>query len=156
MERIQLLRKEALSLRYAMEASNKDSLSILSDRFPIMNCRVASMLLAFHYFQTFCDIEITCVSGYGENLVTHVWLEVNDLVVDITGDQYNTINDIELNDGVIRRRPYPKVHVERTDQSYLPHLFKRTERLSLDRGFSGFKAHFVGQMKSTYSLLIIT
>ncbi|TKF95719.1 hypothetical protein FCV71_15275 [Vibrio lentus] len=144
MERIQLLRKEALSLRYAMEASNKDSLSILSDRFPVMNCRVASMLLAFHYFQTFSDIEITCVSGYGENLVTHVWLEVNDLVVDITGDQYNTINDIELNDGVIRRRPYPKVHVERTDQSYLPHLFKRTERLPLDRGFSGFKSHFVG------------
>ena len=154
MVNVQFLRREALILRSAMELCNKGSSTILTQDFPIMNCRFASVLLAFHYFQFLDDTEITVVTGYGENRVSHIWLEIDDYVIDITGDQYNMIDDIELNEAALKFRPYPKIHITKTTQSYLPHIFERTERLILNQNFSDSKTSFLSKMKRSYSLLI--
>lgn len=146
---------EALALRSAMELCDKSSSTILTKHFPVMNCKFASLLLAFHYLQLLNDTEITCVSGYAENMVSHTWLEIGEHVIDITGDQYNFIDDIELNSNIVTHRPYPKVHVELISRSYLYQLFERTEKLILKDDFSDFKASFVSKMKHTYSLLLI-
>lgn len=160
MVNIQILRREALRLRTAMDSCDKDSCdkdssTILTNSFPIMNCKFASLLLAFHYFQRLNNIEITCVTGYGENMVSHVWLEIEEHVVDITGDQFNLIDHVQLNEKILKYRPFSKIHVTKVTQSYLPIVFKRTERIGLDKDFSDFKASFIDKMKSSYSTLIV-
>jgi len=154
MVNVQLLRREALIVRSAMESCDKGSSTILTQSFPIMNCKFASLLLAFHYFQLLDDTEIICVTGYGESSVSHVWLEIGEYLIDITGDQYNMIDDIELSEAVIKYRAFPKIHIEKAAQSYLPRIFERTERLILKQDFSGFKTSFVSKIKRSHSLLI--
>ena len=67
------------------------------------------MLLSYHFLMLWPDLEIKGVSAAtGKNdRITHYWLEINDIVVDITGDQYNLINDYELTNEIIKGRPFP-------------------------------------------------
>ncbi|PTP01530.1 hypothetical protein CWO17_15655 [Vibrio sp. 10N.286.45.A3] len=153
MERIQLLRKEALSLRYAMELCSKGPSTYPTPNFPIMNCKFASLLLTYHYFQLLDDVEITMVTGLGEKMVSHVWLEIDGHVFDVTGDQYNLIEDYQLYAKIIEKRPYSSVHIEECSQSYLYQIFDRTERMPLERGFAAFKPRFVNQMEESYEYL---
>lgn len=150
MTTIQFLRDEAIELRSAMERCDKGSETILTSEFPIMNCKFASLLLAFHYLQKQPLIEVVLVSGVTDNRVSHSWLEVDDLVIDITGDQYNIIDDTDLTIEIIKNRQFPNVHVEATEQSYLLTLFQRTERLPIKQDLSGLNHRFVSKMKRSY------
>ncbi len=150
---IQFLTKEASSLRYAMEQCSKSESPFPTADFPVMNCKFASLLLAYHIFQLSNDIEIVCVTGFGEKMVSHTWLEIEDHVFDITGDQFNMIEDEQLYAEIIANRPYPRVHIKKCSQSYLYRLFERTERMSLDPEFSEFKSSFMRKMESSYEFL---
>ncbi|WP_049846034.1 hypothetical protein [Vibrio sp. VPAP30] len=149
-----MLAHEAKYLRHAMELCRNEIAPYPTPEFPVGNCKFASLLLAYHYFQLVDDIEIVMVSGFSDNMVSHVWLEIGGYVFDVTGDQYNTIDDYHLNPTVIAARPYPAIHVEEVKLSYLYRLFGKLEYLSLDRGFSAFKARFVAKMGSSHEYLI--
>ncbi|NOI27861.1 hypothetical protein [Vibrio coralliilyticus] len=150
---VEYLAKEAKYLRNAMELCAKEASALPTPNFPVMNCKFASLLLAYHYFQLFDDIEINMVSGFSENMVSHVWLEIEGYVFDVTGDQYNIIEDEQLNPKVTLNRPYPKVHVEEIGLSYLYQLFDKTEHLLLERSFMAFKVRFITKLEASYRFM---
>lgn len=153
MDDIELLTIEATKLRDAMELCRNNAAPYPTRQFPIGNCKFSSLLIAYHFFQLFDDIEIAMVSGFSENMVSHVWLEVSGYVFDVTGDQYNIMEDSHLNPKVILYKPYPKVHVEEIELSYLYQLFDKTEYLSLDCSFSAFKVRFVTDLEASYQIV---
>lgn len=153
MSNIQFLEKEATCLRCAMEICSKGKSPLPTSDFPVMNCKFASLLLAYHIFHISKDVEIVYVAGFGKNLVSHVWLEIEDHVFDITGDQFNMIEDEQLYEEILASRPYPKVHIEKCSKTYLYKLFERTERMPLERQFPAFKNSFIRKMEQSYDFL---
>lgn len=83
-----------------------------------MSCKLTSMLLSYHFLTLWPELELKGVSAAtGKNSqITHYWLEIDNIVVDITGDQYNIIDDKELNNKIIKNRPYPSIHVVHTEK----------------------------------------
>ncbi|UPK81468.1 hypothetical protein LW139_01830 [Proteus vulgaris] len=114
------------------------------------------MLLAYHFLKKWPNLELKGVSaatGKSEE-ITHYWLEIDDIVIDITGDQYNMIDDCELNKKIIKNRPFPSVHVEHISQSYLYMLFKIKEKETLTSGFPDIRADFIEKMEISYKQLL--
>ncbi|MBD0786394.1 hypothetical protein HUO09_08545 [Vibrio sp. Y2-5] len=153
MSKIQFLTDETTILRLAMERCSKGPSPLPTSDFPVMNCKFASLLLAYHIFHLSKNVEIIYVVGFGKNMVSHVWLEIEDLVFDITGDQFNMIEDEQLYEEIIVNRPYPNVHIEKCSQTYLYKLFERAERMHLDPEFSTFKTSFIRKLESSYEFL---
>lgn len=120
------IKEEAVKLRRLIESCDKKNTSLVIDCFPVMSCKLTSMLLSYHFLTLWPECELKGVSATtGKNSqITHYWLEIDNIVVDITGDQYNIINDKELNNKIIKNRPYPAIHVAYKESSYLYNLFK--------------------------------
>nr|WP_075518862.1 hypothetical protein [Moritella viscosa]SHO06831.1 Putative uncharacterized protein [Moritella viscosa] len=151
---VQQLKEEALYFRALVESSNKSDSKLLTNEFPVMNCYVASLLLAFHYLQKWIDIDdIVGVYGRTNDDIPHFWLELEGYCIDITGDQYNIIDEEFLSSAIITNRPYPSVHVSLKSQSYLYHLFDRFERTTLKKGFCDFGDDFIEDMEYSYHAL---
>ncbi len=110
---VQVIRKEAIRFRELLEKCDPSKTYLVPDRFPVMSCKLCSMLLSFHFLKLWPDLELKGVSGVtGKNdMITHYWLEVGDYVIDITGDQYNIISTSELNEAIVNNRPFVPVHV---------------------------------------------
>ncbi|ELM7803992.1 hypothetical protein Q2P12_004959, partial [Escherichia coli] len=123
---VQVIRKEAIRFRELLEKCDPSKTYLVPDRFPVMSCKLCSMLLSFHFLKLWPDLELKGVSGVtGKNdMITHYWLEVGDYVIDITGDQYNIISTSELNEAIVNNRPFVPVHVAHRKDSYLYNLFK--------------------------------
>jgi hypothetical protein len=66
---------------------NPSKTYLVPDSFPVESCRLASMLLSFHFLKLWHELELKGVSGVtGKNdAITHYWLELDDIVIDITG-----------------------------------------------------------------------
>ena len=147
----QQLKEEAIYFRALIESSNKNNSKLLTNDFPISNCYIASLLLAFHYFQHWKGVEeIVGVYGKTSDDTQHFWLEFEGYAIDITGDQYNNIDEECLSEGIVANRPYPSVHVSLKSQSYLYHLFDRFERTTLKKGFCDFGDDFIEDMEYSY------
>ncbi|WP_251850715.1 hypothetical protein [Enterobacter asburiae] len=84
------------------------------------------MLLSFHFLKLWHELELKGVSGVtGKNdAITHYWLELDDIVIDITGDQYNVISTSKLNEAIVKNRPFVPVHIAHINDSYLYDLFR--------------------------------
>lgn len=114
------------------------------------------MLLAYHFLKKWPNLELKGVSaatGKSEK-ITHYWLEIDDIVIDITGDQYNMIDDCELNKKIIKNSPFPSVHVEHITQSYLYNLFEIKEKEALILGFPNISTDFIEEMEIDYNQLL--
>ncbi|MCU6226698.1 hypothetical protein KWH83_19595 [Morganella morganii] len=114
------------------------------------------MFLAYHFLTLWPESEITGISAATgrQQQITHYWLEINDIVIDITGDQYNLISDNELNKKIIAYRPFPAVHVISSKKSYLYTLFKVQETEKLTAGFPTIRDSFIEKMKLGYNKLM--
>ena len=121
-----------------------------------MSCKLSSMLLAYHFLKKWPNLELKGVfAATGKNEeITHYWLEIDDIVIDITGDQYNMIDDSELNKKIIKNRPFPSVHVEHITQSYLYNLFRIKEKEALILGFPNIRTEFKEKMEIGYNQLL--
>ncbi|HBH8907343.1 TPA: hypothetical protein KX813_004853, partial [Escherichia coli] len=99
MPTINEIKVEAVKFRRLIESCDKKNTSLVIDCFPVMSCKLTSMLLSYHFLTLWPECELKGVSAAtGKNSqITHYWLEIDNIVVDITGDQYNIINDKELN-----------------------------------------------------------
>ncbi|MBG5894502.1 MULTISPECIES: hypothetical protein [Providencia] len=156
MKTINELRKEALQFRELLNNCDKSNTELVIDCFPIMSCKLSSMLLAYHFLKKWPNIELKGVSaatGKGEE-ISHYWLEIDHIVIDITGDQYNMIDDCELNKKIIKSRPFPSVHVELISNSYLYNLFKIKEKEILTSGFPDISTDFIEKMEIGYNQLL--
>ncbi|WP_373225782.1 hypothetical protein [Enterobacter cloacae complex sp. ESBL7] len=150
------IKDEATMFRKLIENCDKKNTSLVIDCFPVMSCKLSSMLLSYHFLMLWPELEIKGVSAATgkHDRITHYWLEINDIVVDITGDQYNIINDRELNTEIINSRPFPPIHVLHKDESYLNKIFKTKEIHTFVHGFPDIADDFIDEMICGYSQLL--
>lgn len=99
------IQDEATKLRKLIETCDKKNTSLVIDCFPVISCKLSSMLLSYHFLQLWPELVIKGVSAATgkDDHISHFWLEIDDIVIDITGDQYNIIADKELN-----KKNYPQ------------------------------------------------
>lgn len=150
------IQDEAVKFRKLIEICDKSNTSLVMDCFPVMSCKLSSMLLSYHFLKLWPDLSIKGISAStGKNgKITHYWLEINDIAIDITGDQYNLIGDNELNKKIIQRRPFPAVHVSHKEDSYLYKLFKIKDEDLFVHGFPSIGEDYIEEMKLSYKLLL--
>ncbi|EAA6041299.1 MULTISPECIES: hypothetical protein [Enterobacteriaceae] len=150
------IQDEAVKFRKLIEICDKSNTSLVMDCFPVMSCKLSSMLLSYHFLKLWPDLSIKGISAAtGKNgQITHYWLEINDIAIDITGDQYNLIGDNELNKKIIQRRPFPAVHVSHKEDSYLYKLFKIKDEDLFVHGFPSIGEDYIEEMKLSYKLLL--
>lgn len=158
MPTINELRIETSYFRNLIDICDKNNTTLVIDCFPVMSCKLTSMLLSYHFLTLWPDIEITGVSGVtGKNdTITHYWLEVSNIVIDITGDQYNIINANELTKSIVMHRPFQPIHIEYRDCSYLHEIFRVNERETFIKGYPTITETFIESMKLDYTKLIGT
>ncbi|MDV7070805.1 hypothetical protein R3J21_04530 [Citrobacter werkmanii] len=139
------IRDEAIEFRKLIEICDKTNTSLVMDYFPVMSCKLSSMLPSYHFLKLWPELSIKDVSAdTGKNgQITHYWLEINDIAIDITGDQYNLIGDKELNKKIIQRRPFPAVHVPHKEDSYLYKLFKIKDEELFLHGFPSIGENYI-------------
>ncbi|MFZ5000132.1 hypothetical protein ACOY5P_12225 [Enterobacter asburiae] len=146
----------ATKFRKLIETRDKKNTCFVIDRFPIMSCRLSSMLLSYHFLKSCPELVITGVStatGKHDH-ITHYWLEINDIIIDLTGNQYNIINDYELNNEIINSRPFPPIHVLHKDESNLNKTFKTKETHIFVHGFPEITDDFIDDDGSWYNQLL--
>ncbi|EPX1410027.1 hypothetical protein ACWWIV_000297 [Cronobacter sakazakii] len=150
------IQKEATEFRKVIEVCDKKNTSLVIDHFPVMGCKLSSMLLSYHLLKLWPDLLIKGVSAAtGKNgQITHYWLEIDDIVIDITRDQYNLINDCELTNKIIKSRPFPSIHVSHNNESYLYNIFKIKETYSFVHGFPEIADDFIDEMAHGYNQLL--
>lgn len=93
------IKDEASEFRKLIEFCDRNNTSLVIDCFPVMSCKLSKMLLSYHFLKLWTELSIKGVSAAtGRNgQITHYWLEIDNIVIDITGDQYNIIADKEFN-----------------------------------------------------------
>lgn len=150
------IQDEATKLRKLIETCDKKNTSLVIDCFPVISCKLSSMLLSYHFLQLWPELVIKGVSAATgkDDHISHFWLEIDDIVIDITGDQYNIIADKELNKKIIHSRPFPSVHIAHKKDSYLYKIFKNREEEYLVSGFPTIRESFIEKMKRGYSQLL--
>lgn len=153
---IQVIRQEAIRFRELLEKCDPSKAYLVPYSFPVESCKLASMLLSFHFLQLWPELELKGVSGVtGKNdAITHYWLEVGDIVVDITGDQYNVIRTSKLNEAIVKNRPFAPVHVDHQRNSYLYNLFRIKVKERLTFGFPTIGDDFIDEMECDYRQLV--
>ncbi|ELW9911828.1 hypothetical protein ABV842_004260 [Escherichia coli] len=153
---IETAREEANKFRKILETCDPSTTYLVPHGFPVMSCKLCSMLLSFHFLQLWPELELKGVTGVtGKNgAITHFWLEVEDYVIDITGDQYNIINARKLNENIVRNRPFMPVHVANQKDSYLYNLFEIKGKEHLSYGFPTIGDDFIDEMECDYRQLV--
>ncbi len=81
---LELLHSLANLFRHAIEKT--DTLPAPLDRFPKGSCGEASLLLAQWLWEHGFESRYYC--GVRTDLASHAWLEIDDMIVDITVDQF--------------------------------------------------------------------
>lgn len=114
------------------------------------------MLLSYHFLELWPELEVKGVSAAtGKNdQITHYWLEIDEIAIDITGDQYNLIKGSELNKAIVKSRPFEAIHVSNKNESYLYNLFRVREREHFVYNFPTLGEDFMEDMKLSYNQLL--
>lgn len=92
------LKSQALWLKFKLKNSPVRLVYNTDAKFPIDHCDFSPYLLTYHLLRLHPYLEIDIVYGvanddYLENSLNHVWIAVNDWLIDITVDQFNLIED---------------------------------------------------------------
>jgi hypothetical protein len=89
------VRELAVRFRKAILKCDKTELPLSLANFPTGSCADASMLLGTYFKDNGINgfILIKGRRGEGNSLETHYWLEKGDMLVDITGDQFEGTNE---------------------------------------------------------------
>ncbi len=136
MKTINELRKEALQFRELLNNCDKSNTKLVIDRFPIMSCKLSSMLLAYHFLKKWPKIELKNVSTATDEEISHYWLEIDDIIIYITGEQYTMIDDSELN----------KNH----KSCFFPKMYCLYTEILLEKGYCLIQTYFISRCKVVY------
>jgi hypothetical protein len=91
-KRLRNLRELVKLFRSALEKCDRNKLPIGLQGFPRGACGDASLLLA-KYLEENGEVGLTYVMGQN-NAQTHGWLELDGIIVDITADQFDGVDDL--------------------------------------------------------------
>ena len=117
-----LMRKIRLQteiFRTAIEACESEELPVSLQDFPRGSCSDASLLLA-RYLQSQGVWPLIYVSGQTNaderhQIQTHAWLEIDDIIIDITADQFDDVTQSVI---VTRDRSwYQRFNVQRKEEA---------------------------------------
>ncbi|AWF80222.1 hypothetical protein BTJ40_05025 [Microbulbifer sp. A4B17] len=152
------IEREASRLRSLLNSCDKTRIKLVTPDFPVMNCKLSSMLLAYHFLKLWPKVKIIGVGGVckdrsGNETISHYWLEVDRYCVDITSDQYNILSTKELNDDIVYRRPYKSVRVSIKQHDLLYRLFRISYREEHTEGFPLIAEDFIENMELDYEQL---
>ena len=158
MPRFEDIKKEAIKFRGLLDACDKKNTELVTEDFPICNCKLASLLLIYHFLKIWPSIEITGVQGIakdksGEDVISHYWVEINDIAIDITADQYNLLDSELLNDVIISHRPFKAAYIESKFSFLAYELFRVTGRDTYEKGFSYIGEDVIEGMSLGYAQL---
>ncbi|MEH6467448.1 MAG: hypothetical protein V7722_07430 [Porticoccus sp.] len=159
MPNIDEVETEALNFRKLLESCDKERTRLVTEDFPVMNCNLSSMLFIYHLFTRWPEIEVFGVNGIatdekGVETISHYWVEVENIAIDLTADQYNHIDDSELNKEIIQERPFQSIYVGQKN-SILPYqLFRIIWRDKYKFGFSSVGQDFIDEMEVGHSQLM--
>ncbi|WP_223159329.1 hypothetical protein [Vibrio sp. Y2-5] len=117
-----------------------------------MNCKLTSMILVYHFLNLYPELEIKGIGGSrtDNGLITHYWIEIDEVAVDITGDQYNLIDANELDDVLIALRPYSPIHVAKVEDSFLYDVFEISYVDTFTSGLPGISEPFIERLELSY------
>lgn len=146
---------EAINLRAALERCKSEKLPCVTESFPVMNCKLASLLLIYHALKKWPCITIYGVCGSAtdnnrNNTISHYWLEYQDTAIDLTADQYNLIEDYYLNKQIIKNRPFKPVSTGRIGSMLNYKLFKIIHRDIYTHGLSELAKDFLWNLQFSY------
>ncbi len=147
--------REAVKFRSLIQSCNHEKVALVTESFPVMNCKLTSMLLVYHFLKLYPESEIKGIGGVRpKNEITHYWIEIEGIVVDITGDQYNLIEDDELDSLLVALRPYSPIHVAKIEDSFLYDIFKISYVETFISGFPTICESFLEDLELSYAQLI--
>ena len=81
----------SVEFREAILKSNKNMLPVTLHNFPNGACGDASLLLG-DYLYSIGYSQVAYVSGWRNNQ-SHAWIEIDDVIIDITADQFSEKKD---------------------------------------------------------------
>lgn len=146
---------EAIKIRRLLDQIDPKRTRLLPAKFPIMSCKLSSLLLCHHYLELWPSIEVVGVGGAAKDndAITHYWLEVNGIAVDITGDQYNLIENKYLSSSIIQSRPYPSVTASEIEDCLNYSLFRVSYKDVFTKGLQDIHGDFRWNILHDYDLL---
>lgn len=149
---------EARKIRRALDLCDKKSTPLITIDFPIMNCKLSSLIFAYHALKKWPSITVHGVYGvasdnHGNNTISHYWIEIHGVSVDITADQYNSIEDKELNSEIINKRPFTPVSVGLIGNPPNYNMFKICDRDTYIYGFPELGENFLEELHDCYEIL---
>lgn len=105
--------EEIALIREKIESIAAEDMCFFSSNFPINACKHASMLLCYHLFKKDYNKPLFLVFGVSKTRngeVGHWWIESEDLLIDITADQFNLIEDCVLSYKIKENRQYLPIY----------------------------------------------
>ncbi|MCY1402135.1 hypothetical protein D9M71_172670 [compost metagenome] len=149
---------EAEKFRLKLELAKKANSPLVTEDFPVMNCKISSLLFAYHAFQKWPSIVIYGVSGRaanhdGDDAISHYWLEYQEIAIDLTADQYNIIEERQLNREILRGRPFNSVSSGRIDSMQNYKLFNISHRDTYILGLPELAEDFLHDLHASYEAL---
>lgn len=149
---------EAIRFRLALELCKKESIPLVTEDFPVMNCKLSSLLFTYHALKKWPSIVIHGVGGAaadhnGNGTISHYWLEYRETAIDLTADQYNIIEDKYLNAEIINCRPFEPVSTGHIGSMLNYKIFKLSYRDTYVYGLPELAEDFLQNLQASYETL---
>jgi len=149
---------EAKKFRILLESNKNKDVPLLLDSFPIMSCKLTSLLFCYHILYKWKSETIYGVCGFAKNknreeTISHYWLEINDIVVDLTADQYNLIDDNELNKKILQSRPFKSIYIGKVGTTPQYKIFRIHNKDEYVYGLPTLSEDFIDNLKMSYKKL---
>lgn len=153
------LYREAKRFRELLEISKSEDIPLVLEEFPVMACKLSSILFAYHLINIFPWAGIYGVSGFAKDrhgceVISHYWLEIENIAIDITFDQYNVIDVSELNSSIVKNRPFQPVYVDMVGEIPAYKLFSIKNRDKYVQGFPELTEDFLENLHLSYERVI--
>lgn len=146
---------EAKKFRLALERCKDEDIPFIIKGFPVMNCKLSSLLFIYHALKKWPSMTIYGVCGSatdldGNDTISHYWLEYQETAIDLTADQYNILEDAELNKKIIKYRPFKSVSTGRIGSMLNYKLFKIDRRDTYTHELPELAKDFLWELQISY------
>ncbi|WP_075801564.1 hypothetical protein [Pseudomonas putida] len=149
---------EAEKFRLKLELAKTTKNLLVTDDFPVMNCKLSSLLFVYHALQKWPSIVIYGVSGIaanhdGDYTISHYWLEYLETAIDLTADQYNIIEESQLNRQILTNRPFKPISTGHIGSMQNYKIFKISYRDTYILGLPELAEDFIRDLHASYEAL---
>ncbi len=146
---------EAVRLRQQIESIVSDDLPLFTSSFPINACKHASQLFCYHMGLKGYSEPLKVVFGVSNKRrgdVGHWWVETGGILIDLTADQFNQIDDEELSYKIRVNRKYRAVYC--CPVSEAPHykVFSPIPRQAFIWDLSEISEDYIESLEGFYNL----